>query len=128
MDSSVYNSAENQAKKDKVYDIISNLIQDQNPTMRITLCPYSRSTEWEKYVPNENGTGGTWQGWKDWNESAVERTFTNVSGTKYRAVTKLIADEGFLFSSDVRDEIVSKVEANDSDAVTTVKLSEKADI
>ena len=126
VDSSVYNSAENQAKKDKVYDIISNLIQDQNPTMRITLCPYSRSTEWEKYVPNENGTGGTWQGWKDWNESAVERTFTNVSGTKYRAVTKLIADEGFLFSSDVRDEIVSKVEANDSNAVTTVKLSEKS--
>ncbi len=119
-------AVEGGGSKNDVYDIITNMLQQEQPTARITLCPYSRSTEWEKYVPNENGTGGTWQGWKDWNESAVERTFTNVSGTKYRAVTKLIADEGFLFSSDVRDEVVSKVEANDSSAVTTVKLSEKS--
>lgn len=111
--------------KNDVYDIITNMLQEEMPTARITLCPYSRSTEWEKYVENTDGNGGTWQSWKDWDASAVNRKFANVGSTKYRAVTRLVADEGFLFNSDVRDQMLANVEANDANAVTTVKLSEK---
>ncbi len=99
--------------RDDVYDIITNQIQKEDPAVRISLCPYSRSTVWQK----KGGDG--------WTDLAATEKFA--ADTKYRAVTRLIADDGFIFDQSSIENVLNTLEdgTEDSSAETTVAISNK---
>ena len=100
--------------KDEVYSIITNMLQKEQPTARITLCPYNRSTVWSKYDTDSN----------TWVDMAATEKFANTATTKYRAKTTLDADDGFVFNEACKENVITNLTAEDASA-TTVKISEK---
>ena len=101
------------SNRDEVYNIITNQIQKEDPAVRISLCPYSRSTVWQK-----KGNDG-------WTDLAATEKFA--ADTKYRAVTRLIADDGFIFDQNSIDSVKANLSdgTNDQSAKTTVAISNK---
>lgn len=90
--------------------VITNMLQSEKPTARITLCPYSRSTVWQKYENNA------------WTDLGVGEKFGE-NTVKYRAITRLIADDGFLFDEECRKNLAGNV--NTENAQTKVTLTNK---
>ena len=105
------NKEATKAKKNDVYPVIMNQLQKERATLRITLCPYNRHTVWQKYEDNT---------WKDM--EAAEKFADNLSGKKYRAVTTLRADDGFIFHDDCRTNVKTNLDAGDENAQVIVNI------
>ena len=73
--------------KNDVYKIITNKLQKEPQTGRISICPYKFNTVWSKQV---NGT---------WTDMEADEKFTSADD-KYRATVTLQADPGFIFDLD----------------------------
>ena len=96
------------------YKIITNMLQKEQPTARISLCPYSRATVWSKK------TGNTWT------EMAATEKFA--ADTKYKATTRLIADDGFIFDESCIQTVTESLEQSGDGSETarsTAKISNK---
>lgn len=118
-DGSNQGNAEATKKRAEVYYIITNMLQKEQPTARVSLCPYSRSTVWEK-----KGSAADAQ----WEEMAADEKFGEGAALgygKYRAITTLIADDGFVFTSETRKNVLKSLKAGDENANSTVKISNK---
>ena len=85
----------NNSDQTDVYKIISNILQNEEPTLRVTLCPYNRKTVWQKYADDA------------WTDMAADEKFAD--STKYRAVTTLEADDGYVFDSACRARVAENI-------------------
>ncbi len=104
-------SEESKAKRSKVYYMITNMLQKEEPTARISLCPYSRKTVWQEYKENT------------WTDIPATETFpSDLTGKKFRAVTTLYADDGYVFHDNCRKTVIDNISAGAEGAVTTVNI------
>ncbi len=103
------------ADKANAYKVISNVLQKEEPTLRVTLCPYNRKTIWQKYADNA------------WTDMAADETFAD--NTKYRAVTTLETDDGYIFDSECRARVAENMAldgtAAEGTTLNTVKVESK---
>ena len=74
--------------KNDVYNIITNMLQKETLTGRISITPYNYTTVWSKKTDD------------GWVEVPATDKFSNVANTKYKATITLQADSGFIFDID----------------------------
>ena len=87
------------------------MLQKEEPTARISLCPYSRKTVWQEYKENT------------WTDIPATETFpSDLTGKKFRAVTTLYADDGYVFHDNCRKTVIDNISAGAEGAVTTVNI------
>ena len=103
------------ASKADAGKVITNVLQKEEPTLRVTLCPYNRKTVWQKYADNA------------WTDMDADEKFAD--GTKYRAVTTLEADDGYIFDSACRARVAANMAldgtATEGTTLNTVAVENK---